>query len=278
MKNKFFFNFLLLLLLSIVGCAQNEDSIEYNEALNKLKKSDIKGAKEILLYLVENSKDPVAIHDYYYMLDSVLIIEGNKKYNELNEKDNLEKEPPNLGKYRVSLIWGSEKKNPELEPLIAEHINVLETYIRKFPYGKCKFYFLDELLFLYSKKDVEKVKKTAKLLSESPSSENKHYSYLFLGSIYHEEKDYEKAISYYDKIIALETDSVKTGAYLLYKADCYYNMDQYQKAIDLLERIVKLEQGLKKPVASIIAKEWIKIMQKAIDNPKADKEILVYFQ
>jgi tetratricopeptide (TPR) repeat protein len=274
---KIVFYICILLLFNLISCNQNDDEIKYNEALKKIGNSDLEGAKNILFHLIENSKNAIALHEYYFTLDSVLKIETNKISNKLNDKINSDKAPINHGKYTVSLVWGSKEIHPSIKPLIDRRIEILEEYLKKFERGKYRFYFLNELLFLFNKNDVEKVKRTAELLSASKSKEDKFYSYLFLGSIYHEEKNYDKAINYYDKIISLETDSVKTGAYLLYKADCYYKMDEYDKAITSLERIIILEYKLEKPVVSIIAGQWIKVITNSKNNFKSSKETLVYF-
>lgn len=286
MKRILFLSIILLLSLNLIGCAQQASYKKYQNALEKAKESKFDASEKILFSLIKNSNNSPLIQLYYFTLDSVLMEEGNNLSRSLGLKneDKVNNKEKNRWKYSSSIVWGSKKINKILKPILNKRISVLEDYIQRFPDGVFKYYFSDELLFLYSKKDVEKVIKTADLLTGAPSLKYKLNGYLFLSGIYHEKKDYEKALKYYDKIIIIKNDSSKSTVSLMNQADCYYRMNKYKNAIDILKRIRILSKGkiekkdsAKVQIISKFAKQWLKVIKKEELNPSLPKKTLVYF-
>jgi tetratricopeptide (TPR) repeat protein len=259
-----------LLLIVYMGTALSQNQNKY---------STIDSIKAEIYKLIENENDPSKINEYYLVLDNILINQANElKISSNEEPDNYNEEPiQEMEKYTVAIIWG-KKSDTAIKHIINERKRVIEDYIDNYPNGSLKYYFLDKLLPLYEKEEVNKVKEVALMLGESPLSTHKYYSYLFLASIFHEEPNYPKAIAYYDRIIKLDNDSLKNISFLLYKSDCLYNMNRFTEAVDLLKRIMYLEENIEKPVVSIIAREWIKIINQEMVNPDQIRKKFVYFQ
>jgi tetratricopeptide (TPR) repeat protein len=277
LKSKYIISYLLIFLsLEIICCSQTNNSDKLEDLRNKIKSYDLETSEKMLYSLIEKSRDDKNIHEYYYLLDSLQLKIYNKIYSQLNDSLKPKQNRIDHGRATATLTWGN-KWPSQMTLYVHKSIKLLEEYIEKYPAGRYKYYFSDELLTTYSKSDKSKVIKVANILLESPDSAYNYEGNMFLAMIYHEDKSYQDAIMHYNNIIASRKDTIQTGSYYLYKADCYYNMNQYRDAFNCLNKSVILEQGQVHPIISKIAKEWIKIFRYNQDHSNTVKQKHVFF-
>jgi|CZKP01.1.fsa_nt_gi hypothetical protein len=196
-------------------------------------------SEKMLYSLIEKSNDDKNIHEYYYLLDSLQIKIHNKIYNQLNDSLKPKQKRIYHDRATASLEWSNEGL-PQMASYSNKTIKLLEEYIKKYPTGKYRYYFADELLTSYSKADKSKVIKVANILLELPESAYNYEGNMFLAMIYHEDKS-------------------------------------YQDAINCLNKAITLEQGQAHPIISDIAKEWLKIFRYNKDYPNSIKQKHLFF-
>jgi hypothetical protein len=256
-----------------LGCNHNNEIEEYNNAISKAGEEKYEESIKMLLDIIKQSNNEKNIEQCYYSLDSILVLQSNYVRNH-GDSQQKKRAPIRHGKNRVSILWGQNYNSDTLNKLIDRRLGILESYVEKYPGGKYKYYFIDELLFLYTKKDINKVKKMASLLLNSPSLEHRKYANIFLASIAHEDRDYSTAIKYYDDLIILIDKPLETIPYILYQADCNYRMNKTNEAISLLECIISLEEENNKKTFTDLSKEWKIIIS---NSNSYSKDTLVYF-
>jgi tetratricopeptide (TPR) repeat protein len=278
LKELIYCTFFIVYLFAGISCTQNDEEKLFVEAKLKFSEEKYKDAEVILYNLIENTTDTVKMHDYYTVLYSVLRSEGNLLARKNKIEEPKKTDVPESRKGTVALIWGMGKEDSSVLAINKKKIELAEQYIQQYPNGKHRNDFLSALLFLYRKEDVIKEIYVAEKLLNSKYYQDKFYSRLFFSTIYHEKKDYKKAIKYYDEIIDMQEDSVKKAVYYLYKADCYYNLGDISEAINNLERIYILEQDDTNKYMSYYADKWMPYYRDFISNPYKKRKQFVYFE
>ena len=108
-------------------------------------------------------------------------------------------------------------------------------------------------LYLYTKNDLFYSMSTKYFLNAVNLQPKKHRTYLYLSSVYEENKDYKEAIKTVVKALAMKPNNKD---YLYQLGDLYYKSEKYKLALKMFEKYLKLHKKSNKYIDFILSTSY----------------------